>query len=64
MKTIELGTAVPSLPGLLDLASKDNVILSTLEGKENLLAEVEEFERDVALLRENPELKELLDRRP
>jgi hypothetical protein len=63
MKTIELATAVPSLPELLDLASEDNVILRTADGREYLLAEVDEFEREVALVRQNQELMELLDRR-
>jgi hypothetical protein len=63
MRTIELATGAPSLPELLNLASEDNVILRTADGKEYLLAEVDEFEREVALVRQNQELMELLDHR-
>jgi hypothetical protein len=63
VKTIELGSRVPSLSELLNLASEDNVILRTADGREYLLAEVDEFEREVALARQNKELMDLLDHR-
>ncbi len=63
MKTIDLATATPNLPDLLNLASKENVILRAADGREYVLAEVDEFEREVALVRQNQELMEFLDQR-
>ena len=63
MKTIDLATGAPSLPDLLNLASEENVILRAADGREYVLAEVDEFEREVALVRQNQELMEFLDQR-
>lgn len=63
MKTIDLTTQSPSVRELLDLASEGNLILKTSDGKEFVLAEVDDFEREIALVRQQPELMELLDRR-
>jgi len=63
MKTIDLATSAPSLPDLLNLASEENVILRAADGREYVLAEVDEFEREVALVRQNQELMEFLDQR-
>ena len=63
MKTIDLSNGTPSVPELLDIASEDNVLLRTADGREYVLAEVDEFEREVALVRQNQELMELLDQR-
>jgi hypothetical protein len=63
MKTIDLTGEVPSLQDLLRLASEDNLILRAGDGKEFLLAEVDEFEHEVALTRQNKELMALLEER-
>jgi hypothetical protein len=63
VKTIDLATATPSLPDLLNIASEENVILRAADGREFVLAEVDDFEREVDLVRQNQELMELLDRR-
>jgi hypothetical protein len=63
MKTIDLACDTPSLPALLDLASEENIILRTPDGREYVLAEIDDFEREVALVRQNQELMEFLDRR-
>ena len=63
MKTIDLTSGTPSVPELLNIASEDNVLLRTADGREYVLAEIDEFEREVALVRQNQELMELLDRR-
>ncbi len=63
MKTIDLACSTPSLPALLDLASEENVILRTEDGREYVLAEIDDFDREVALIRQNQELMEFLDKR-
>jgi hypothetical protein len=63
MKTIDLASVTPSLPALLDLASEENVILRAEDGREYVLAEIDDFDREVALVRQNKELMEFLDQR-
>jgi hypothetical protein len=63
MRTIDLGSASPSLPELLQLASEDNVILRTAGGQEFVLAEVDDLSQEVALIRNQPELMALLAER-
>ena len=48
MKTIEVEQATISLPELLRMASEDNVMLRAADGKEFLLAEVDDFSQEVA----------------
>ena len=52
-----------SLPELLRLASEDNVVLRAADGKEFLLAEMDDFSLEVALVREQPELMAFLQER-
>ena len=63
MKTIDLTTQSPSVEELLHLATEGNLILKTSDGKEFVLAEVDDFDKEIALVRQNPELMELLDQR-
>jgi hypothetical protein len=63
MKTIDLAGTTPKLQDLLDLASEENVILRTAAGKEYVLAELDEFDREIALVRQNQELMGFLDSR-
>jgi hypothetical protein len=63
VKTIDLTSGSPSLPELLATASEENVLLRTSDGREYVLAEVDDFEREVALVRQNQELMEFLDQR-
>ena len=51
MKTIEVEHAAITLSELLQLASDDNVVLRGADGKEFLLAEVDDFSQEVALAR-------------
>ena len=60
MKTIEVEHAVITLPELLRLASEDNVVLRAADGKEFIVAEMEDFSHEVALVREQPELMKFL----
>jgi len=63
MKTIDLTGGSPSLPELLRLASENNVILRAADGKEFLLAELDELALETLLIRQQPELMALLDQR-
>lgn len=60
MTTIDVEHAALTLPELLRLASTDNVVLRAANGKEFLLAEMDDFSQEVALVREQPELMALL----
>ncbi|CAN5810133.1 hypothetical protein BH23PLA1_BH23PLA1_01510 [soil metagenome] len=63
MKTIDLAAQPLGLEDLLKLASKGGVILRTEDGKEFLLAEVDDLEEEVARIRQRPELLEFLEQR-
>jgi hypothetical protein len=63
LKTIELTTIAPYLAELLDLASEETVILKTPEGREYVLGELDDFDEELALIRNNEELMALLDER-
>jgi hypothetical protein len=63
MNTIDTGITTPSVPELLELASKGNIILRSPEGKEFLLAEVDDLALEVAVVRQQPELMEFLAQR-
>ncbi len=51
------------LIGLLDQARQENLILRTPDGAEFVLAELDEFDREIALTRQNEELMHLLEQR-
>jgi hypothetical protein len=63
MKTIDVGAMSPSVPELLELASNGNVILRAPNGKEFLLAEVDDLALEVAMIRQQPELMDFLTER-
>lgn len=63
MKTIHLAAQPLSLEELLKLAGEEGLILRTENGKEFLLAEVNDLEEEVALIRQQPELLEYLEQR-
>jgi hypothetical protein len=63
MKAIDLSTASPSLTEVLKLAGEDNVILRTTEGRQYLLAEIDDFADEVAKVGQNENLMRLLDER-
>ena len=60
MKIVELTTIAPALAELLDLASEDTLILKTAEGREFVLAEVDDLDTEIAQVRQNEELMALL----
>jgi hypothetical protein len=63
MKAIDLSTAAPTLAEVLELAGQENLILRTPEGKEFVLAEIDDFAAEVALVRQNDALMQLLAER-
>ncbi|MBI3408873.1 MAG: hypothetical protein HY040_11000 [Planctomycetes bacterium] len=63
MKVIDLKNKKRSLAEVLELASKENLVLKTAAGKEFVLAETDEFDREIALVRENSALMKLLEQR-
>jgi hypothetical protein len=63
MKTVDLATELPTLQEILDLAGEENLILRTPDGREFVLAEVDDFDKEVELVRQHRELMEFLDQR-
>jgi hypothetical protein len=63
MKTIDLAAAEPTIGELLELADEDPVLIKTSTGREYVLAEVDDFDREVELTRQNAELMAFLDER-
>ena len=62
MKTVNLATD-SSLSDLLDLADEDAVLLKTPEGREFILAAVDDFDVEIDSIRQNRELLEFLEQR-
>ena len=63
MKTIEVSSRSRTLNALLKRARKQNIILRALDGHEFVLAEIDDFSREIELTRQNAKLMKLLDRR-
>jgi hypothetical protein len=63
VKTIDLSSETLTVNELLELASEENVLVRTLEGREYLLADIEDLDSEVESIRRNPELMQFLDQR-
>jgi hypothetical protein len=63
VKTIDLTGKVPTVEEILELARADNIILRTREGREFLLAEIDDLTQEVALMRSHEELMRYLEHR-
>ena len=63
MKIIDLDKRVPSVPQLIRLAQKQNVLLKTAKGREFVLAELDDFAKEIAQVRRQKDLMRLLARR-
>lgn len=61
MKVITIPTQATALITLLEQARQENLILRTSDGTEFILAELDDFDREIALTRQNAELMRLLD---
>src|SRR5205085_3557051 len=60
MKAIDLVSRRPTLDALLRMARKENLVLRTGQGREFVLAELDESDRELALMRQNKQLMRLL----
>ena len=63
MKTIEVSRRSKSVSRLLAKAQHENLILRSPSGAEFILAELNDFDREIQLQRQNAELMALLYRR-
>ena len=63
MKTITISRRTRSVYALLRRARRENVILRSPEGEEFILAEVDDFDREIELARQNRALMKFLDSR-
>ncbi len=63
MKTIVVSDKQPTLKEVLKLASEENIILKTIDGKEFVVAETDDFNKEIELVRQNADLMQLLDER-
>jgi hypothetical protein len=63
MKTIDLSQVRGGLDEVLNLAAEENVVLTTADGRQFVVAEIVDFETEVRLVRENRELMEFLRQR-
>lgn len=63
MRTIELLDEPPSINEVLKLAGKEDIILRSLDGQEFVLAEIDDFNREIELTRQNQRLMKFLEER-
>jgi hypothetical protein len=63
MKTITVSRRARGVHALLKRARRENVILRSPEGEEFILAEVDDFNREIELARQNRGLMKFLDAR-
>jgi hypothetical protein len=61
MKTVAISVRARSIRDLLAQASQDNLILRAPDGREFILAEIDDFQREVELTRQNKALMKLLE---
>lgn len=63
MRTVKVSPRAKGINALLEQARKENIILCAPDGSEFVLAEVDDFNRDVELTRQNKELMRFLEAR-
>jgi len=63
MKTVTVSTRTKTLVALLKRAKRGGLILRSPDGHEFILAEIEDFNREIELTRQNKKLMKLLDER-
>ena len=63
MKTITVSVRAKTLNALLKRAQRGGLILRSPDGHEFILAEIDDFNREIELTRKNKRLMKLLDER-
>ena len=63
MKTVIISARAKTINTLLKEAQKGGLILRSSDGHEFILAEIDDFNREIELTRQNQELMKLLDER-
>jgi hypothetical protein len=63
MKTIPISRRARSLYAVLDSARQENLILALPDGTEFILAEIDSFDREIEVTRQNQQLMSLLEER-
>ena len=63
MKTVNIPTQATTVTSLLKKAQRGGLILRSPEGQEFILAEIDDFNREIELTRRNKALMKLLDAR-
>ena len=58
MKTVRISSRSKVLSALIKRAGRENLILRTPDGREFILAELDDFNREIELTRQNTELME------
>ena len=63
MKTIKVSKQAKGINNLLKQARKENLIVQSPDGSEFILAEIDDFNREIELTRQNKKLMKALERR-
>ena len=63
MKTVVVSKKARSANALLEEAKNQNLIVRAADGTEFILAEIDDFNREIELTRQNKKLMKLLDSR-
>ena len=63
MKTVAVSTRAKTLNELLKRARRGGLILRSSDGHEYILAEIDDFDREIELTPKNKSLMKLLDKR-
>lgn len=63
MKTVDLTGKSIGLDDVLTMAADENVIVRTSDGREFVVAEIDDFDREVELVRQDAELLSFLEAR-
>ena len=63
MKTVNIPTQAKTITSLLKKAQRGGLILRSPEGQEFILAEIDDFNREIELTRQNKALMKFLDAR-
>ena len=63
MKTVNISANYNTLIELLKQALQEGLILRDLDGREFIVAEIDDFDREIELTRQNKQLMQVLDER-